>query len=82
MAIEDIQKQGLNIYPNPVSDYIILENLNSYDLIRISDARGQIVYEFIPESDDKIDLSFLNAGFYIINTEKEGITNAAKFIKL
>jgi len=81
VAIDEIQKQELNIYPNPINDFMMVENINSYDLIRISDARGQIVYELIPASNDKIDLSFLNPGFYIINTEKDGVSHAAKFVK-
>jgi hypothetical protein len=57
---ENADSQTL-IYPNPTSDYLVIENLNSD--ITLTNQLGQTV---ILEKSDKINISHLPKGWYII----------------
>ncbi len=72
----------LFIKPSIVEDFITIDKLETYNLIQIFDIQGNIVYELIPESNDKIDLSFLRPGIYIVKSEKAGDSEVLKIVKM
>ena len=72
----------LFVQPSRVYDFITIVKLDTYDLIQIFDIYGNIVYEFVPENNDKIDLSFLRAGIYFIKSEKGGDVGTFKITKI
>jgi len=56
------------IYPNPARDKLVIESLNSIELVEIYDLRGLKIFEqYIPigENEIKIDVSKLVAGMYV-----------------
>ena len=57
------------IYPNPASDFIMIENANQYD-VTMYDMSGRIVLEEKP-NDGRINVSHLPDGTYIVSVNKE-----------
>ena len=80
LAVSDVQKQQISIYPNPAKDVINITNLKSSANYEITNAIGDIVNKGIVEN-GKINVSKLTKGVYIITfNTKEGKTST-KFIK-
>lgn len=80
----DNNKFNLKVYPNPCVDYIQLElenpNANYY---RVYDLQGRIVMEeanFNTEV-NKIDVSNLTNGYYILEVSQDGALVKEKFLK-
>jgi hypothetical protein len=78
------QYSDIKIYPNPVNDYLIIENTKSYNLlISISDLYGNIMYN---DScfDELIDINtqHYKPGIYIISIKSQSLYFTRKFIKL
>jgi len=74
-SIESIEKDGLNsnkLYPNPVNDFIYLDNSFNKCSISIFDVLGNIVFNNII-LDNQLNLSFLTKGVYVLVIKKEGI---------
>lgn len=72
------------VRPNPANNLLIVEYTNQKGILSIFDVNGKIVHqEMIQEGRNNIDISRLNAGFYIyqIKVESEAI-ESGKFIKL
>jgi hypothetical protein len=69
VEIDDITKaNGLIVYPNPASDYIVIEG-NIGEEVRIYDLEGRVVKEFIMcNTQCTIDASVLIAGTYIVKS--------------
>jgi 1,4-alpha-glucan branching enzyme len=66
-GIEDIVDGELSIYPNPVNDLLHLDNLKQVKRINLYNLSGKIIiYKHNPDSNEILDLSFLNQGIYII----------------
>ena len=57
------------IYPNPASDFIMIENANQYD-VTMYDMSGRIILEEKP-NDGRINVSHLPDGTYIVSVNKE-----------
>lgn len=72
------------VWPNPARNLLIVEYTNQKGILSIFDVNGKVVHqEMIQEGRNDIDISGLNAGFYIyqIQVESEAI-ESGKFIKL
>lgn len=61
-----------NLYPNPASDFIMIENANQYD-VTMYDMSGRIVLEEKP-NDGRINVSHLPDGTYVVSVNKESTT--------
>lgn len=76
-----VSEAGISIYPNPVSDEMVIENcLNSN--ILITDVLGRVV--FIKEhaaEQERIDLSSLQKGIYLVTINTDTTTFTQKVIK-
>ena len=71
------------IYPNPVSDYLNVDNLNGANRIQIYNMTGAKVktIENILAPSVVIKTSDLSKGVYLINVFTEGQVQSTKFIK-
>ena len=77
-AIKDISTSLPEIFPNPANDYLQIMNVARIPaFIEIYDAKGRPVYRNNSVLEDKIDISNLTKGIYILKIN--GI--ALKFIK-
>jgi len=71
-----ISGKELNVFPNPASDYINIENVENWGNVTICDMKGDKV--FLPRiSNTKVDISQLKKGVYNI---KEKGKKALRFI--
>ena len=70
------------VKPTLVYDYIYISELETYDFIRISDLKGEVVFELVPENNNEINLSSLRPGLYLIILEKDGEKKLEKVVKM
>ena len=78
---ENILKSNFSIYPNPVKDVLYVENTNgNIEIIQLYNTYGQLIktIKFSTfEGTQKLNLSDLSSGLYIIRTQNSSI----KFLK-
>ncbi|WP_426478857.1 reprolysin-like metallopeptidase [Chryseobacterium sp. CBSDS_008] len=73
-------KSSIQIYPNPVSDVLNVTQISSKAQYIITNMAGQKVMNG-QINDNKISVSKLSTGAYIISIEDKGTTSNLKFIK-
>jgi hypothetical protein len=84
IGIDETGHNPVRFYPNPVSDFITLENLISVEKIEIFSLVGQNVFTLNNINTEKITIntSSLKAGLYFIKFYSSAAgTSAVKFIK-
>ncbi|MBK1897448.1 BspA family leucine-rich repeat surface protein [Chryseobacterium paridis] len=70
----------ISIYPNPATDFIYIKNAKGFDNYKIFDMSGRIVLQSSLH-DDKINISSLTKGNYILQIISKNKTETLKFIK-
>jgi hypothetical protein len=80
---ENIQNPVLTIHPNPTSDLFYISAKSFIDgKVRIYDLVGKICFEdYFSSEQNKIDLTALQAGNYIVEIEILGEISRTKLIK-
>ena len=78
MAVEDLSKQTLQIYPNPSSDYIYVKNSDS-NKYEIFDALGRKIKS--GNFQEKINIQNLTKGEYILKLAGKNKIYTHKIIK-
>lgn len=82
-AVQSNIEKTTRIFPNPVKDFIFVESDNEVKSISIYDLTGQIVVQNNNMTQNKIDLTALNEGFYIAKIKfRDGVFLSKKFLKL
>ncbi len=74
VGIDEVKKEAVSIYPNPVSRTLNInyENKNAVERVRIYDLFGREIYN-VNEAVETIDLSGFKKGIYILEmSEKNG----------
>jgi len=83
-AIGIVEKEtvGINLFPNPTSDYITLQNKQNTKLnYKILSVDGRVVLKGSSSAQNlKIDLRTFKSGMYIVRGSKEGIYFTKSFI--
>lgn len=64
MAVTDVNTSRIKLYPNPTSDILKIEGINTLEKVRIFDMSGKLVKEV---KDQVINIKDLEAGQYIVN---------------
>ncbi|MGG5207787.1 T9SS type A sorting domain-containing protein [Chryseobacterium sp. MIQD13] len=72
-------KEGLVIYPNPVTDYLTVKSDSKVYRIEVYDMAGRNMNSKL--NGDKVDVTNLSSGNYIINIETKEGKSTQKFIK-
>ena len=58
----------VSLFPNPVSDGVLNVNIDNFSSFEIFDLNGKLMSQFnLNKGVQKINIQFLNPGFYIIN---------------
>ena len=77
------------LYPNPTDDYFYIANNNEYDDyntpldISIFDMMGNVVLHAIGHQDERIIVSTLPVGVYVVSIKKEGhMTETEQLVKM
>ncbi|MGQ1946154.1 sugar-binding protein [Geofilum sp. OHC36d9] len=78
-AVNDILDISMDVYPNPVSNVLTIGN--SFDKVVFMNIVGQVV-KTIETSSNRVDVSDLSSGIYIIKAYENGVfKRAAKITK-
>ncbi|MFA9213348.1 MAG: T9SS type A sorting domain-containing protein [Candidatus Methylacidiphilales bacterium] len=83
LPITSKEKEVIHVFPNPNNGFLNIETLNyNFTRTEIFDFTGKLVYsQNCSDTQLKIDLSHLNNGIYIINTQLEnGQINKTKLV--
>ena len=75
---ENLIEKEYEIYPNPTSDYIYINNNIELEIVVFDLLGKQVMREYIT---DKFDISCLEKGTYILNLSDGVNTSTHKIIK-
>ncbi|WP_379968051.1 T9SS type A sorting domain-containing protein [Epilithonimonas sp. UC225_85] len=82
LAVNDMSKIQINIFPNPTSDFINIKSDEVINSIKIYDIKGSLIKtENNSDKAFKIDISSFAKGNYIISIETKSGIETKKFIK-
>lgn len=81
LATSDINKNRVSIYPNPVKNVLNFNGAKDISKVEVYNVAGQKVRSVENLSDNKIELSNLTKGTYIIRANVDGLVKSFKFIK-
>ncbi|PZU87520.1 MAG: hypothetical protein DI529_07120 [Chryseobacterium sp.] len=79
MAVSDISKSKLGVYPNPSKNHFFLETENAGNIV-IQDLTGKVVFSSIVNKGKNEINTNLQAGVYIITQQSEGKKSNTKLI--
>lgn len=82
LKVERNQIQNFTVYPNPVKDgYLIISSASSeLKTIKIYDVLGKQVLSATTQNNERVNVSNLNAGIYILKVEEAGKLATSKLI--
>ena len=66
LSIEDNNANDYKLYPNPSSDFLVINGMHSEESYKIYNTLGQEVKKGIALNNSKIDIKSLNTGLYFI----------------
>lgn len=79
MSVPDLDQNNISVTPNPARDFIVFSNLTEPSLFQIYDLTGKkLIDKKLSTTDNKIDISQLSQGLYIINYNNQLVS---KFVK-
>ncbi len=84
VGLINVEKVGLNVYPNPSTDHILLTGVKQGDHIEIVDVRGGLVKAVQMGESGLIDVSNFNSGIYVLRVIDSGDASigTSRFIKI
>ncbi len=82
LTVETNQIDGFSVYPNPIKEgYLTINSANSsIKSIEIYDVLGKQVLSTSVQNNERINISTLNSGIYILRVEEEGKLATRKLI--
>ena len=81
MAVNDVNKKNMTVYPNPASDYFVINNANDVVSVKMYDISGRVVKSKLEAVDNRFDISDLENGVYTVSIETKTGTVSRKLIK-
>jgi hypothetical protein len=79
-GIESAPKESLVLFPNPTDAFLNLPSSTNIEEVKIFDAQGRIVKQEASVG-NQIDVSDLNAGFYILQANLNNRLVSTRFVK-
>jgi hypothetical protein len=80
-GIEDIDDNGIKIYPNPANDILTIEGNEGKTLVEFYDNNGRLVKSVVIQSTSQINIEDLSAGTYYLNITSEDKITTKQLIK-
>ncbi len=82
-SVKDLQSHQVQVIPNPATDYISLEGIESASVVSIYDAGGKLVIlkKVNTSGDNTINVEALLSGIYFIKTQNKRGISTLKFLK-
>lgn len=82
LNVEQLQSDTLNVYPNPVIDFVNISYTRDISHVQVINMIGQIVLDRkINSAETKLDMSHLAAGTYLIKVSADNLFKTIKIIK-
>lgn len=82
LAVQDFAKKKLNYYPNPVVDFISINDVNKIKNVEVYNTVGQrVIVENVNSDKALIDMRKVPAGIYILKVNSEKESQSIKVIK-
>lgn len=79
VKVEEIEK--ISIYPNPVTDKLIVNNVPMQSNYTILDVKGCVVFSGSFENSNEINFTNYEPGMYYLKIEKDGLIESLKIVK-
>lgn len=67
LSTEELANQSFSVFPNPSEGRITIKGIQPINIVRVSNALGQILVEKSMNNNEELDLSMLNNGVYVIS---------------
>ncbi|MFT7285395.1 T9SS type A sorting domain-containing protein, partial [Nonlabens sp.] len=80
IAGEDENKVNLKAYPNPATDTLHIETTQIMDKVEVFDLAGKLIFSESQQT-NRLDVTKLKAGLYILKVYSAGIVVNRKFVK-
>lgn len=83
LSFNDNQLNSIVVSPNPVKDVVTINNLSGLDSVEVFNQLGQLVLKSNADllNDNRLDLSTLNPGMYMLKIKAENKSKTVKIIK-
>lgn len=82
LAVSDNAKVAINVYPNPVVDFVNINNSSRIDSVEVYSVSGQkMVAKTVNANSGQIDMSKMPTGMYIISVKAGENVHQVKVIK-
>lgn len=82
-GIHNPSVQSFSVYPNPVNDDLILQDVRDANLIEVYNISGELVkrFEQVTSESLNINTSDFTQGIYMVSIHRNGVIHTAKFLK-
>ena len=83
LGIEEISLNTFNVSPNPVKDVVTINTTSGFDTVEVFNQLGQSVLKSSPDlmNSNRLDLSSLNPGIYLMRIKSNNKSKTVKIIK-
>ena len=83
LGIEEISLDAFNVSPNPVKDVVTINTTSGFDTVEVFNQLGQSVLKSSPDlmNSNRLDLSALNPGMYLVKINADNKSKTVKIIK-
>ncbi|WP_304342847.1 S-layer family protein [Chryseobacterium koreense] len=82
LAVSDNAKVAINVYPNPVVDFVNINNSSRIDSVEVYSVSGQkVAAKTVNANSGQIDMSKMPTGMYIISVKSGEKVHQVKVIK-
>ncbi len=83
LSIKDIQLSAIVVSPNPVKDVVTINSPVGFDSVEVFNQLGQLVLKSNADlmNNNKLDLSALNPGMYMLQIKADNKSKTVKIIK-
>jgi len=79
LAVDDADINKISVYPNPATEFIIVENLKTGSVLELSDASGKQLKNIVVKSNkEEIDIRNLKIGIYYLSSDGKMIQKIIK----
>ena len=83
LGVDDFTIEALSVSPNPVKDVITINSPVGFDSVEVYNQLGQLVLESNSSlmNNNRLDLSALNSGMYLVKINADNKSKTVKIIK-
>lgn len=82
LAVSDVKRSEVKVYPNPVVDIVNIEAADKVKSVQVYDLTGKVVAsQTLNAVKNQVNLSKLTPGVYVVNIQTEKGTQSVKIVK-